>query len=105
MMKGVQEVLEAEKNVEHMLQKAQEDKAKIITQAKHKALQLLTQEQKKIDEAQEVQIQKKKLEIGKDRQRILDKGNEQLEKLRQNASKNMKKAVDYLLQEVERRVR
>ena len=104
-MKGVQEVLEAEKNVEHMLQKAQEDKAKIITQAKHKALQLLTQEQKKIDEAQEVQIQKKKGEIGKDRQRILDKGNEQLEKLRQNASKNMKKAVDYLLQEVERRVR
>lgn len=104
-MKGVQEVLEAEKDVEHMLQKAQEDKAKIIAQARHKALQLLTQEQKKIDDVQEAQIQKKKLEITKDQQRILDKGHEQLEKLRQNASKNMKKAVDYLLQEVERRIR
>lgn len=105
MMKGVQDVLEAEKKVELMLQKAQEDKTKIIAQARHKALQLLSQEQKWIDDAQEAQIQKKKLDIAKDRQRILDKGHEQLEKLRQNASKNMKKAVDYLLQEVDRRIR
>lgn len=104
MIQGVQQVLEAEQRVERMLQKAYQDKEKLINEAKHKAIQLISQEQKKIDAEQEARIAKKKEEFAKERKRILDEGKAAIHEIEKKAEKNVPKSVSFILKEFEQRV-
>lgn len=97
MITAVKKVLEAEKRADEIVAQAQTDKEKIMEKARHEALQLISDAQKKIDGEQDAFLRQREKEIEEKKQRILDDSQRTLAALERQAEGQLKKAEAAIL--------
>lgn len=90
-------MLEAEKRADEIVAQAHTDKEKIMEKARHEALQLISDAQKKIDEEQDAFLRQHEKEIEEKKQRILDDAQRTLTVLERQAEGQLKKAEAAIL--------
>lgn len=104
MEQSIQRVLDAERKAELMLQKAEEEKAKRLTDARHKALQELSRQENLINAEQEQLIRKKKGELEKQRKDTIAKGEASIRKAEEKSRAVMDKAVQFILDQFDQAI-
>ncbi len=100
----VEEVIAAEKEAEKILKKAEEKRVEIIDKAKHEALAVLGERQKKMDAEQEAIIRKKSDELERKKEKIRADGQGKVAQIERLAQGNMTKAIESILNEFEKRL-
>lgn len=100
----IKEILEAEKFTEMNIAKAENDKQKIIEDARRSSLSMISQEKEKINKERESKIRAAKETILKKKGKILFEGKKEADLLEMSASKNIKKAEKFLLEEFYKKV-
>ncbi len=101
MITAVKKVLETEKKAEQIIEKAEKDKEKIIEHARHAALQLISEEQKKVDESQEAFLQERQTEIDQKKEKILEQGQTAIGEIKRSADNNLHKAEAFIVKKLE----
>lgn len=101
MITAVKKVLEAEKKADEILAEAQAKKERIIEKARHEALQLISDRQKKIDEEQDAFLKQREKEIDEKRQRILDQTETRLRDVERHAETHLGAATGIILKRFE----
>ncbi len=97
MITAVKKVIEAEKKADDIIAEAQKEKGKILEKARHDALQLISDAQKKIDDEQDAFLHQREKEIDEKKQRILDAAAQTIAALERRAEGQLKKAEALIL--------
>ena len=105
MVKGIQEVLEAEKKAETAIKKADKRKEEILAAAKNSGLNILSGKTKEIDKLQEEIISKKRKELDKKKVDIKAEGDTEVTELEKQTQGNVAKARDFIIKEFENRIK
>ncbi len=98
------QIKETETSAKEMVEEAIEAKNKKVSKARAEAREIIKQAEAEAEESADNSMRSAQKEIQSEREKIIDKGNEEAEALRSKARNNMDGAINYLLKEFERSV-
>lgn len=98
------EVKKIEEKADEILLKAQEDKTKSINDAKSDSVALILKKQKSLEEKNDDLISTEKQKIDKIKDANLKKGQEDLKEFEKISKKNISKATDLVLKELQKKI-
>ncbi len=101
MITAVKKVLEAEKKAEDRIAQAHKTKEKILAQARHDALGMISEGQKRIDEEQEAFLKQRQAEIEEKKQKLLEENERRVHEIERSAATAVPKAEAVLLEKCE----
>ena len=99
-MNDIEEVLEAEKKVKEIIEKASIKSQEILTNARNDFLVHLEKQKEHIDLENKKVLAQKTQEIEKEKEAIFESGLKEVEMLEKKAQKNQAKTISYLAQQV-----
>lgn len=101
---ALDEIKDAEKEADNLLEEAEKQKQKIISGARLAAAQFLKDREAGLSEKKAQMIERQKEKIAAAREKILGEGMGELKSLRKNAGKRANDAIDLVLEAFEKEI-